>query len=119
MEVYGFIKSADKLQSEEYLGSLELLNVRKSYPMGKRATETLCYCFFKEKNIPVKIVHLAQTIGTNIDYDVLVVYAHFARSIVEKRDIILSAYGNTRKSYCYITNTIIAILLLLQKIMNN
>lgn len=115
MEVYGFIEGANKTQSENDLGSLEILNVRNSYPMGKRAAETLCYSFFKERNLPVKIARLAQTIGANVDYNDLRVYAHFARSIVEKRDIVLNTMGNTICSYCYITDAISAILLLLQK----
>ena len=115
MEVYGFIEGSEKTQSEDDLGYLELLNVRNSYPIGKRAAETLCYSFFKEKNVPVKIARLAQTVGANVDYNDSRVYALFARSIVEKKDIVLNTKGNTIRSYCYITDVISGFLLLLQK----
>lgn len=118
MEIYGFIEGADKTQSENDLGSLELLNVRNSYPIGKRAAETLCCSFFKEKNVPVKIARLAQTIGANVDYNDSRVYAYFARNIVEKKDIVLNTTGNTILSYCYITDVITGIILLLQKGVN-
>lgn len=115
MEIYGFIEGADKTQSENDLGSLELLNVRNSYPIGKRAAETLCHSFYKEKNVPVKIARLAQTVGANFDYNDSRVYAYFARNIVEKKDIVLNTTGNTIRSYCYITDVITGIILLLQK----
>lgn len=115
MEIYGFIEGADKTQSENDLGSLELLNVRNSYPIGKRAAETLCHSFYKEKNVPVKIARLAQTVGANLDYNDSRVYAYFARNIVEKKDIVLNTTGNTIRSYCYITDVITGIILLLQK----
>lgn len=115
MEIYGFIEGKDKTQSENDLGSLELLNVRNSYPIGKRAAETLCCSFFKEKTVPVKIARLAQTVGANVDYNDSRVYAYFARNIVEKKDIVLNTTGNTIRSYCYITDVITGILLLLQK----
>lgn len=118
MEIYGLIEGVDRTQSENDLGCLELLNVRNSYPIGKRAAETLCHSFFKEKNVPVKIARLAQTIGANIDYNDTRVYAHFARSIVEKKDIVLNTTGNTIISYCYITDVITGIILLLQKGVN-
>lgn len=118
MEIYGFIEGQDKTQSENDLGSLELLNVRNSYPIGKRAAETLCCSFFKEKNVPVKIARLAQTVGANVDYNDSRVYAYFARNIVEKKDIVLNTTGNTIRSYCYITDVITGIILLLQKGVN-
>lgn len=115
MEVYGFIEGSEKTQNEDDLGYLELLNVRNSYPIGKRAAETLCHSFFKEKNVPVKIARLAQTFGANIDYNDSRVYAQFARSIVEKKDVVLKTTGNSIRSYCYITDVITGIILLLQK----
>lgn len=115
MEIYGIIENTDKMQSENDLGTLELLNVRNSYPIGKRAAETLCHSFYKEKNVPVKIARLAQTVGANVDYNDPRVYAYFARCIVEKKDIVLNTTGNTIRSYCYITDVITGILLLLQK----
>lgn len=114
MEVYGEINE-NKLLSEKDLGEMDLLEVRSSYPMGKRAAETLCYAYFKEYNLPIKIARLAQVIGANVDYDDTRVYAQFARSIVEKKDIVLKTTGETIRSYCYITDVITALLLLLEK----
>lgn len=112
MEVYGKINEP-KLLKETDLGDLDITEVRSSYPMGKRAAENLCYSYAKEYNVPVKVVRLAQVIGANVDYDDTRVYAQFARSIIEKRDIVLKTKANTKRSFLYITDAVTGILTIL------
>ena len=114
MEVYGNINEPKPL-IESDLGSLNLTDARSSYPMGKRAAETLCYNYAKEYNLPVKVVRLAQVIGANVDYHDTRVYAQFARSIVERKDIILHTKAQAIRSSCYITDVISGILITLLK----
>ena len=114
MEVYGTITSEGKL-SEKDLGEIDIQEARSSYPMGKRAAETLCFSYAHEYNLPVKIARLAQVVNSNIDYNDPRLYAYLARCIVEKKDIVLNTSGNTISSFCYITDAINAILLLLLK----
>ncbi len=114
MEVYGNIDQPKPLKETD-LGNLDLTDTRSSYPMGKRAAETLCYNYAKEYNVPVKVVRLAQVIGSNVDYDDTRVYAQFARSIVEKKDIILNTKAATKRSYLYITDAVTGILTILTK----
>ncbi len=117
MEVYGNINEP-KLLKESELGTLDLNEARSSYPMGKRAAENLCYSYAKEYEVPVKVVRLAQVIGSNVAYDDSRVYAQFARSIVENRDIVLNTTAETTRSYCYITDVVTGILTVLTKGLN-
>lgn len=114
MEVYGEITENTPLK-EDMVGKVELMNARSSYPIGKRTAETICFLNAKELGTPVKIARLAQIIGANVDYNDSRVYAQFARSIVEKKDIVLNTTGETIRSYCYITDAVTGILTLLQK----
>ena len=114
MEVYGNINEPKPLKETD-LGALDITDTRSSYPMGKRAAETLCYNYAKEYNLPVKVVRLAQVIGSNVSYDDSRVYAQFARSIVEKKDIVLNTKAEAIRSNCYITDTITGILTVLTK----
>lgn len=67
MEVYGDIDCSDGHRvSETELGFVDILNVRSCYPMSKRMAETICYSYFKEYGVPVKIARLAQTFGTGL-----------------------------------------------------
>ncbi len=108
MEVYGTVETPVKLK-ENTLGALDMSEPRNSYPIGKRAAETLCFLSAKEHNIPVKIVRLAQVIGANAAYNDTRVYAQFARSIVERKNIILNTPAKTTRSYCYITDAVTGI----------
>lgn len=114
MEVYGTVTSEGKL-SEKDLGEIDIQAARSSYPMGKRAAEILCFSYAYEYNLPVKIARLAQVVNPNINYNDSHLYAYLARCIVEKNDIVLNTSGNTLRSFCYITDAINAILLLLLK----
>lgn len=108
MEVYGTVNSDTPLKEDDY-GYLDLTNERNSYPQAKRLAETMCYSYFKEYNLPVKIARLCQIIGANIPYNDTRVFAQFARNVVEKKDIVLHTDGSTVRNYCYITDCITAI----------
>ena len=114
MEVYGNIDNPKPLKESDF-GDLDANEARSSYPLGKRAAENLCYSYAEEYEIPVKVVRLAQVIGSNVAYNDTRVYAQFARSIVEKRDIVLNTTAQTTRSYCYITDVVTGILTVLTK----
>lgn len=113
MEVYGIVNSDTPLEETDYR-CLDLLNERNSYPQAKRLAENLCYSYFKEYNVPVKIARLSQIIGANIPYDDSRVFVQFAKRAVEGKDIILHTDGLTVRNYCYITDCITGILTILQ-----
>ena len=113
MEVYGIVNSDTPLEETDYR-CLDLLNERNSYPQAKRLAENLCYSYFKEYNVPVKIARLSQIIGANIPYNDSRVFVQFAKRAVEGKDIILHTDGLTVRNYCYITDCITGILTILQ-----
>ena len=114
IEVYGKILS-DTPVSESELGYLDLLNPRSSYTESKRAAENLCASYFYECKLPVKIARLTQTFGAGISRDENRLFAQIARSVIDKKDIVLHTQGLSAKSYCYITDAIEGILTVLKK----
>lgn len=116
MEVYGQT-DFDKVEplKEEELGYIDISNPRNSYPEGKRLAECLCKSYAEEYKLPVKIARLTQIIGTGIDYNDNRVFAQFARSVAEGKDIVLHTKGETVRSYCYVTDLVSALLVILEK----
>lgn len=112
MEVFGKVDLEERVD-ESYLGALDLQNVRSCYPEGKRFAELLCKSYFSEYGIPVKIARLSQTFGAGILRGENRVFAQFARSAIQKKDIVLHTEGKSIGNYCYTADTIRAILLLL------
>lgn len=115
MEMYGVPDSTLESVREEDLGYIDLMNVRSSYSEGKRIAECLCASYCEEYGVPVKIARLAQTFGAGVSEEDNRVYAQFARSAIMKKDIVLHTKGESYGNYCYTSDAIKALLLLLLK----
>jgi len=118
MEVYGSVGNPDgHLVTEEEVsrGNVELLTSRSCYPLGKRMAENICYSYFKEYGVPVKIARLAQTFGEGVLPSDKRVFAQFARAVKEGRNIVLHTQGYSMGNYCGIHDTILGIKTILEK----
>lgn len=113
LEVYGVTDpSRESIKETEY-GYMDPLSVRSSYSEGKRMVECLCISYGHEYHIPVKIARLSQTFGPGVSYGDNRVFAQFAKSIIEGKDIVLKTKGETYRNYCYTRDAITGILCVL------
>lgn len=115
MEAYGSFDANHGEVKEYDLGYVDLTNVRSSYPEGKRMAECLCTAYANEYHVNVKIARLAATFGAGISKDENRVFAQFAKSILNGEDIILHTKGDKANCYCYISDAVAALLLLLTR----
>ena len=115
MEMYGIFADSSKMTTEDDLGYINPLAVRSNYPESKRMCENICISYLSEYQVPVKIARLAQTFGAGILPDENRIFAQFARSVLEQKDIVLHTKGLSEGNYCYLSETIEGILLLLIK----
>lgn len=113
LEIYGVTEKED-IKETEY-GYIDHLSTRSSYSEGKRMVECLCISYASQFNIPITIARLTQTFGAGVAYDDGRVFADFARCIIEKRDIVLHTEGTTVRNYCYISDAVEAIFIILLK----
>ena len=113
MEVYGIVNSKITDVKEEDLGYINPLEVRSSYSEGKRAAECLCKAYSSEYDVNVKIARLAQTFGAGIGKEENRVFAQFARSVMRDEDIVLHTNGEKANCYCYTSDAVVGILILL------
>lgn len=117
LEVYG--KPLKEDTKENDYGYTDVLSPRSSYSEGKRMTETLCISYGSEYNTPVRIARLSQTFGAGVDKNDTRVFAQFAKSVINKQNIILHTKGETKRNYCYTTDAVRAIFTVLTKGENN
>ncbi|MCG7334339.1 NAD-dependent epimerase/dehydratase family protein [Sporosarcina sp. ACRSM] len=115
LEVYGAMDFPNNLISETDFGVIDPLKVRSSYSESKRMVECLCSAYFYQFGIPIKVARLTQTFGAGVKYDDDRVFAQFARSVIEKKDIVLHTPGDTVRSYCYTADAIRALIFILIK----
>ena len=113
LEVYGEIYDDTKFVTEDVQGYLDVMAVRSSYPMAKRAAENLCCLYAMEYAVPAMVARLTQTTGAGIEKDDNRVIAQFTRLASKGQDIILHTTGESARPYCYTTDAISAILYIL------
>lgn len=118
MEVYGDIDCSDGhrvTEAEADHGRIGILSSRSCYPLGKRMAENLCYGYYREYGVPVKIARLAQTFGHGVPPTDGRVFAQFARSVKTGRDIVLHTEGRSMGNYCGIEDAVAGILTILER----
>jgi len=104
------------LSSMEVYMDMNTTSARSCYPEGKRLAENLCASYFHEYKVNAKIARLAQTFGAGIDIERdNRVFAQFARAAKENKDIVLRTKADNKRSYCYTTDAITAMLWIIAK----
>ena len=114
MEIYGQPLTEGKTKEKD-LGYVDIGAVRSCYPEGKRMCECLCTAYASQYGVNVMSARLAQTFGAGILPTENRVFAQFARSAMQKEDIVLHTTGESEGNYVYTSDAIRAILLLLAK----
>lgn len=114
MEVYGSVSHEEPL-TEEKINYLNPLLVRSCYPESKKMAENICVSYWKEYNVPVKIIRLAQTFGEGVKKEDTRVFAEFARCALKNEDIKLASSGNSKRMYLDTFDACTAIMIVLLK----
>ena len=109
-EIYG---SHNNILSEDLIYKLNHLSDRASYAESKKMGETLCYSYFKEKKVPVKIVRLFHTYGPCMNIKDGRVMMDFVNDIISNKSILIKGDGKQKRTFCYISDAIIGIFLIL------
>lgn len=115
MEMYGTFQTTNPNVTETELGYLDPLAIRSNYPESKRLCENMCVGFCAEYKVPVKIARLAQTFGAGILPGENRVFAQFARSAIQGKDIVLHTKGQSEGNYCYTRDCVLGLLTILLK----
>ena len=111
-EVYG---SSNEILREEKIYTNNNLSLRASYSESKKMGETLCYSFFKQKKISIKIIRLFHTYGPGMNLNDGRVMMDFVRDTLFKKKITIKSQGNQKRTFLYISDAVLATFLILLK----
>lgn len=100
------------LKEEDY-GYLDILNQRASYASSKRASETLCVCYYNQYGINVNIARPCHIYGPAMLVTDSRVINEFIFRAKNHEDIIMKSDGRQKRSYCYVADTITALFTIL------
>ncbi|NFS65701.1 NAD-dependent epimerase/dehydratase family protein [Clostridium botulinum] len=113
--VYGNANEAKEFIKETQFYSLDPLDIRSCYAESKRMGENMCFSYYKQFNIPTKIIRISHTYGPGINLKDGRVFSDFVNSILNNEDLVIKSDGKAKRPFCYISDAIIAFFLVLFK----
>lgn len=111
MEVFG--EPTAKPAKEEDLGFLDPMSPRNSYPLAKLACENLMASFAAEYGMRTAVLRLTLTFGAGVNTEDGRVFAEFARSARDGKNITLLSDGSKRNCYLAVDDAASAIIVAL------
>lgn len=114
-EIYGVPDPGHGLIKEQDYGYVDIENVRSSHKESKKLCEELCVAYAAQYNLPVVMGRIPIAFGAGVADSDKRVFAQFARSVIDKKDIILHTKGDTIRSHCYVRDVITALLVMMLK----
>ena len=97
--------------SEKDYGWIDPLSVRACYSESKRMGETMCLAWFREYQVPTRIVRIRHTYGPtlNLENDVRS-FSYFINCLLKGNDIVLNSNGSEKIEFLYLSDAITGIL---------
>ena len=114
-EVYGLPPDDSPAMREDMFGAIDSMNLRSCYPLGKKASEFLCYAYVHEYGVKAKIIRPTVIHGLFQRYEEPRVANELLRCIIENKDLIMKSDGLTKKCIMYSLDAASAIFTVLFK----
>lgn len=107
-EVYGDPKFSPQLES--YWGNVNPIGIRSCYDEGKRVAETLCFDFYREYKTAIKVARIFNTYGPGMAFNDGRVVSNFIIQALEDKNVSIYGQGIQTRSFCYVSDTVQALL---------
>lgn len=105
-EIYGDPTKGNIPTPESYRGNVSCTGPRACYDESKRFCETLCVNYVRVHKLPIVIARPFNNYGPGMKIDDGRVIADFARSIIQKKNIVMYSDGKPSRTYCYVSDAI-------------
>jgi len=93
-------------QPESYWGRVNPIGVRSCYDEGKRCAETLFFDYWRQHNLPIKVVRIFNTYGPRMHPNDGRVVSNFIVQALRGEDITIYGDGSQTRSFCYVDDLI-------------
>ena len=110
-EIYGV--PLEHPQTEEYKGNVNTFGPRSCYDEGKRVAETLMYVY-KNYGVDIRIVRIFNTYGPHMRLNDGRVITNFISQAINNIPITIYGDGKQTRSFCYVDDTVDALLKMLE-----
>ena len=108
-EIYGDPDSSHIPTDETYRGNVSSIGPRSCYDESKRLGEALTMTYWQHYKTPVKIVRPFNVFGPGMKYNDFRVIPAFLMSGLTEKPLNVHGDGSQTRTFCYITDAIVAI----------
>lgn len=116
--VYGDVGGINNV-SEDYIGSLNQLDIRSCYSESKRMAENILASWCKVNNRDFSIIRPFHTYGPGMRMDDGRIFADLVDAVVNQKDIIVNSDGSAVRAFCYIADFASALLAIISSQSSN
>ena len=103
--VYGDFKGEGRIVKESDFGSMDPLSSHSCYDESKRAGETLCGAYYKQKGVETVMARIAHNYGPTMDIEKDPrVFASFIKNALAGENIEMKSDGSAKRSFCYLSD---------------
>lgn len=113
-EVYGIPEKNAPLTEKDF-GYLDPMKLRSCYAESKRIGEAMCVAWGNQHGLDVRVVRPFHTFGPGMQKNDGRIFSDLIESIESKSAIELNSDGLAKRSYCYITDALKGIFLIINK----
>jgi UDP-glucuronate decarboxylase len=89
-------------QPESYWGNVNPIGLRSCYDEGKRCAETLCFDYFRQHRVGIKVARIFNTYGPRMHPNDGRVVSNFVVQALRNAPITLYGDGSQTRSFCYV-----------------
>jgi len=93
-------------QPESYRGNVDPTGPRSCYDEGKRAAETLCFDYMRDRGVAVKVARIFNTYGPRMAPDDGRVVSNFIVQALKKEPLTVYGDGSQTRSFCYVDDLV-------------
>ncbi|MDI1236109.1 MAG: SDR family oxidoreductase [Polaromonas sp.] len=93
-------------QTEDYWGRVNPIGIRSCYDEGKRCAETLFFDYYRQYQLPIKVVRIFNTYGPRMHPNDGRVVSNFIVQALRGEDITIYGSGQQTRSFCYVDDLV-------------
>jgi UDP-glucuronate decarboxylase len=101
-------------QPETYWGNVNPIGIRSCYDEGKRCAEALFFDYWRQYDLPIKVVRIFNTYGPRMMVNDGRVVSNFILQALSGKDITVYGDGSQTRSFCYVDDLIDGLIIMMR-----
>ena len=102
-------------QSESYRGNVNPIGRRACYDEGKRCAEALCFDYYRENGVDIRVVRIFNTYGPRMHPNDGRVVSNFIMQALQNEPLTIYGTGEQTRSFCYVDDLVAGLMAMMEQ----